>query len=208
MKIHFYNQAINSARLWIKRKNLLVIDTETTGLDSDAQIVEIAVVDLEGRAILNTLIKPTCDISTKAAAVHGITAAMVANAPTIADLWPFLQALFRDRLLLSYGAGFDFRLVRQSALAVKAITPETSPVWLTGCIMQAYADFYGQWSDYHQSNRFQKLTAAADQCGIYLEGKAHGALYDAQLARLVLLHIAAQPLRELETADDGDFISF
>lgn len=201
-----YFQAITTARQWIEHKNLLIIDTESTGLDDDAQIVEIAVVDLDGRDILNTLIKPTCEISPQAAAVHGITPEQVANAPLFSDLWPFLSALFRNRLLLSYGAGFDFRLLRQSAQAAGSITREDDPGWQIGCIMQAYADFYGQWSDYFQSNKFQKLTAAADQLGIHLEGKAHGALYDAQLARLVLLHISATRLPEAQsqTVDNDD----
>jgi len=32
--------------------------------------------------------------------------------------------------------------------------------------MTAYAQFYGAFSSYHGNYKWQKLTAAADQCGI------------------------------------------
>lgn len=40
-------------------KDWLILDTETTGLDSRDRIVEIAVIDLSGVVLLNTLVKPT-----------------------------------------------------------------------------------------------------------------------------------------------------
>jgi DNA polymerase-3 subunit epsilon len=37
----------------------VVLDTETTGLGVDAEIVEIAIVAIDGRTLLNTLVRPT-----------------------------------------------------------------------------------------------------------------------------------------------------
>ena len=46
-----------------------------------------------------------------------------------------------------------------------------------GCAMQAYADFYGEWSEERGRFRWQKLSAAARQMGVPVEG-AHRALTD------------------------------
>ena len=36
-----------------------ILDTETTGLDDNAEIVEIAIIDKEERTLINQLVKPT-----------------------------------------------------------------------------------------------------------------------------------------------------
>ncbi len=68
------------ANQWLDN-DYLFIDTETTGLGDDAEIVEICIIDSHGFIMLNTLIKPTKPIPDEAIAIHGITNEMVAFAP-------------------------------------------------------------------------------------------------------------------------------
>ena len=98
--------------------NPLFFDTETTGLDGSAEICDIAIIDAAGQVLLNTLVKPTCPIPPQASAVHGITDADVAEAPTITAIWPELAALLAGaRPLVAYNASFDRRMITQSANA-------------------------------------------------------------------------------------------
>ncbi|MCY4410095.1 MAG: 3'-5' exonuclease, partial [Caldilineaceae bacterium] len=60
----------------------LFFDTETTGLNSSAEIVEVGIVDAEGNTLLESLVRPIRRIPSDAVAVHGISNAMVRNAPT------------------------------------------------------------------------------------------------------------------------------
>lgn len=60
------------AQQWLD-DNRLFIDTETTGLGDDAEIVEICIIDSHGFILLNTLVKPTKPIPDEAIAIHGIT---------------------------------------------------------------------------------------------------------------------------------------
>ncbi|MFJ2900325.1 exonuclease domain-containing protein [Streptomyces sp. NPDC087218] len=59
-----------------------ILDTETTGLDYDSRIVEIAVTTAAGTVLLDTLVNPGAPIPAEAAAIHGITDVMVADAPS------------------------------------------------------------------------------------------------------------------------------
>ena len=59
------------------------------------------------------------------------------------------------------------------------------------CIMELYAQFWGDWHDYHGSYTWQALGNALDQCGITIEGPLHRALADARGALAVLQYIAA-----------------
>ncbi|KTS91403.1 DNA polymerase III, partial [Pseudomonas oryzihabitans] len=45
------------ARRWVEQ-DVLVLDTEATGLGEDAQLIEVAVMTLGGRVLLDTLVRP------------------------------------------------------------------------------------------------------------------------------------------------------
>ena len=76
-------KAVQKARELLQAAPLF-LDTETTGLHASDQIVEIAICDLGGNVLFDTLVKPTAPIPPEASAIHGIDDAMVASAPG----WP------------------------------------------------------------------------------------------------------------------------
>ena len=92
----------------------LFFDTETTGFRSNAEIVEIGVVDAEGQTVLESLVRPTRRIPADATAVHGITDEMVVDAPKWPEIWPQVRQLFADRSVGIFNADFDLRMMRQS----------------------------------------------------------------------------------------------
>jgi len=165
------------------------LDTETTGLDAAAEVVEICIVDLAGAALLDSLVRPTRAIPPDATAIHGISDAMVRGAPTWSDLWPDVQRLVSERHVAIYNADFDLQMMRQSHRA-------HGLPWRLGddklwCVMRLYAAFAGQWSERRGDYRWHKLEVAAAQCGVAV-ATAHRARPDALLARAVLQHMADQ----------------
>lgn len=68
--------------MFINRDQFVILDTETTGLTLRNQIIEINVIDLTGKILLNSLVKPTINIPAEAASIHGITNEMVHDAPS------------------------------------------------------------------------------------------------------------------------------
>jgi DNA polymerase-3 subunit epsilon len=94
-------------------ERLAVIDTETTGMSpsSGAALVEIARVAIEDGAIGETwssLMNPGRPIPPDATRVHGITDAMVAQAPAPAGVAATLRAACGDLPLVFHNAPFDF----------------------------------------------------------------------------------------------------
>ena len=70
-----------------------IVDVETTGIEG-ARIVEIGVVTMRFGCVVeawSSLINPGMPIPADATAVHGITDAMVSDAPTMADVLPEVQ---------------------------------------------------------------------------------------------------------------------
>ena len=91
---------------------LAVLDTETTGLDPDRGhgLVEVACVTLEGGDIAetwSTLVNPGRAIPPDAAAVHGITDAMVRSAPGPDVVAVEVRRRCADRPLVFHHAAFD-----------------------------------------------------------------------------------------------------
>ncbi|HBC5201229.1 TPA: 3'-5' exonuclease [Serratia marcescens] len=177
------------AQQWL-RDNVLILDTETTGLGDDAEIVEVTIIDTAGRVLLNTLVKPRSVIPASATAIHGITNEMVATAPSWPHVCRSLYDIISGRKVVIYNCDFDTRILDQTnddwgiTIHFKIERPTFE------CAMLAYAEFYGQNSE-RGGYKWQKLTAAAEQQGVIIEGTPHRALSDCLTTLGVIKAMAA-----------------
>jgi len=179
--------AIQTARSELKLAPVY-LDTETTGLESGAEIVDICIVDHDGAILVDSLVKPKRKIPRQVIRIHGITNEMVKDAPTWLDLWPEVEAALRGRRVAIYNADFDVRMMQQSHQKYQMRWQLQEAGFV--CIMKLYAQFYGEWNYCFGSWRWQKLEAAGRQCEISLLN-THRARDDALLAREVLHYVAA-----------------
>ena len=184
-----------TARAWLDA-GCLVLDTETTGLDDRAEIVELALIDTAGNPLLDTLIKPRSPIPESATDIHGITNTDVLHAPDWRDVQPLLLDLIAGRPVVIYNAVYDVRLIHQSARAACAPWPPISAnptddatITHAHCAMLLYAEWWGVYDDYRQSWRWQKLQTAAHRHGLPAPA-AHRALSDCVTTLALLHHIA------------------
>ncbi|MCK6373651.1 MAG: 3'-5' exonuclease [Aquabacterium sp.] len=168
------------ARAWLEA-NALILDTETTGLGDDAEVVELAVIDCAGAVLLDTLVRPSGPVPAEAAAIHGITDAMLAEAPTWSEIHARFCDLVEGRQVVIYSREFDTRVITQTARRYGLPAPQGFDLVLDPgrihCAMQAYARFHGEWNVEKGQYRWQKLSAAAAQQGVTVTN-AHRALGD------------------------------
>ena len=78
----------------VLERELVVFDTETTGLDGGAEIVEISCVNGRGEVLLDTLVRPASPIPADATAVHGIGCDDVLGKPAIGHVMAQLKPVF------------------------------------------------------------------------------------------------------------------
>lgn len=162
------------AATWLEH-NALILDTETTGLDGDAEVIELAVIDCTGQALIDTLVRPTRPIPADASAIHGITDQMVANAPSWTEVREqLLDLIATGRHLVIYNASYDLRLIRQSDALYGIETPSMA----AHCAMLTYAEHWGDIDEHRGGYRWQRLGNAAAQQGVETQGTAHRALAD------------------------------
>ncbi len=178
----------------VNSNEFIVLDTETTGLDNRAEICQIAIIDHTGRALLDTLVKPTRGIPVDAQRIHGISSAMVTDAPSWMEVNEWVWDVSQNKTVIVYNASYDFKLIAQSE---RACSPLALSDWHTVkrvCAMLGYAEFVGDWNDYRGNYAWHRLTDAAFQIGYALpEGlNAHSALGDCLMTLAVCRHMAEQ----------------
>ncbi|MDR0218328.1 MAG: 3'-5' exonuclease [Enterobacteriaceae bacterium] len=166
-------------------EDVYVLDTETTGLGKYAQVVEIAVTDIDGNVIFQHRLRPSVLIEAAAQDVHGISLSELRNEPQ----WPHIADELIPRLLsrplIIFNAEFDLRILAQTA---KAFAMDTR--WLnkvqSHCAMALAARFYGATNRYGTIS----LANAARAAGVSVKGKAHSAAVDCQTTAAVVRAIA------------------
>lgn len=179
--------AIETARQKLASQPLY-LDTETTGIEVNDEIIEISLIDDAGQALFESLVRPTRPIPLAASRIHGITNDMVANAPNWMTVWSGLQAVLQSQILGIYNAEFDLRLIKQSHARANLRWPG-NPGFMPFCIMKLYAQYVGEWNSARGGYRWHTLEAAGRQCQLSLSN-SHRAKDDNLLARAVLHCIA------------------
>ena len=163
------------------------LDTETTGLETSDEIVEISIVDDDGRVLFESLVKPSQPIPYSATQIHGITNQEVETARNWPAIWPQVRSILFGRLVVMYNEGFDMRMMQQSHARYRLPWKERIN---TFDLLKLYAEFRGDWDSRRRSYRYHSLANAGQQCGISLPN-AHRTTADTLLTRALLHHIAS-----------------
>jgi len=176
---------IDWCREVVESDKYVVLDTETTGLKGE--IIDLAIVDIQGNVLYDSLLSPACPIEAQATRVHHIDASMIIDSPCFAEAWISILELIRGKSIIAYNAKFDSGRLAHTANAHNVTLPELT--W--HCAMLEYAAFYGEPNRYgYFEPAWQKLEEALAQQDILLGPQQHRALWDAQATAILIRTIA------------------
>lgn len=184
-------EAAGWARQLLASGNFVIFDTETTGFDDHDEIIQIGVIDQDGNAILDQLIKPDQPILNSQ--YHGITDELVKDAPAFPAVYEQISAALEGKKVLAYNFEYDSRMINQ-ACRKHELPPFAWDYADTDCVMEWYAQFNGEWNDYHGNCRWKKLREALAAFGLKHEDfgtKEHDAATDAKATLAVIRKMAA-----------------
>jgi DNA polymerase-3 subunit epsilon len=163
----------------------IYLDTETTGLrgiyaSGSDEIVEVAILDDRGKPVINQLVRPARRKSwPEAERIHGISPAMVADAPTLAELLPEVVEAVSGRLVVIYNKAFDVGFFPVNVFHGSQVE----------CAMLRYAAYKGEWNSHYGNPRWHKLQVAAKATGFKQSVEWHRALGDTIACRHVWRYI-------------------
>lgn len=176
---------------WLEQEPLF-LDTETTGLDGQAQIIEIAILNAAGQVLLSRRIKPSIEISEGAQDVHGISSADLESCPSWPEIAGEVERVLAGRMVVVFNSDYDTRLLKQTAAAYG-----DSIEWLSSCTFRCA--MYLAASMYGATNRYGTISLinACLEAGVTWKGAAHSAEADT-LATLDLVRAIAQFTIDIE----------
>lgn len=175
-------EAIQWARDVLNMDGVVFLDTETTGLGGE--VIELAIVGREGQVLFNSRFRPQLEIEPDAAAVHGLTAEMLAGEPDWSERYEEIKAtLTGAQKVLIFNAGFDVGRIWYTC----RLRDLEGFEFKNECVMEWYSQFCGVWSRRHGSYTWQGLP-----------GGDHRALGDCLAALDVVKGMAGEALSQGE----------
>lgn len=184
---------------WVleNRHDVVILDLETTDKQDKKnpfkkiEIVQIAVIDMDGNPLINTLIKPIfVDIHPEAAAIHKKTLDVLAaaGATSFADNWSAIEATIKDKHIIIYNRAFDQPVLVNCAKLHGLKMPQVKG-W--HCAMLHYvAHNDNKITDWGKRGAWWRLTEALEQERITPDAFAHDALVDVQMTRQLVEKMA------------------
>ena len=173
--------AIDLTKCWTEQP-LVVVDFETCGLDASNGAVEVAAVRFEGGVVVDsfsTLLDPGHPIPPDATAIHGITDAMVANAPTLLSVAASLLRVCRDAIPCAYSSDFDRSFLHAQITGNECPAFDPEQRWMDPLVIVKDVDKYVKGKGRH------RLTATCARWKVTLD-EAHRARADAEAAGRLL----------------------
>jgi DNA polymerase III subunit epsilon len=177
--------AIETARK-VLSANPVYLDTETTGLGRDDEIIEISIVDDLGAVVFESLVRPSKPIPPESTRIHQIRDEDVQAATPWPIIWQQVRMVLANRLIVMYNQDFDMRMMQQTHGLYRMPWKERLNAF---DLMKLYAQFRGEWDATRRAYRFHSLAAAGKSCAISLPN-AHRATADTLLTRALLHYIA------------------
>ena len=165
----------------LARRDVLVLDTETTGVGPAAEVIEVVALDTTGALRLSALSLPVGPISQRSRELHGLSeeALHAMGARPWAEVHPVLLSTLRDAaVVLAWRADFDARVLAQTAaLHHRALPPVR------------WADVRPAYVKARPGGR-HSLADAMRREGLAWEGRHHRAEADCR-AVLAVMHAVA-----------------
>jgi DNA polymerase-3 subunit epsilon len=167
-RISCREDAIRWARSLLSGGEFVVLDSETTGLGSPIDFVEVGIVSGLGEPLFDSLIEPSCHIDPRASRVHGHTAESLAGERRFFEVYPDLLDVMCSKRVVVYNASYDRRVwdAAVGRLGARAALAGDLAPW--ECAMRAFAAYVGERSK-RGGYKSQKLS-----------GGDHTAIGDAQ----------------------------
>lgn len=193
-------------------KDALLFDTETNGLSlgnenkkDNLEIVELALVDLNGNTVYHSLFKPEKPISSTLSIVNDITNEKLENAPKWKDEWSKIQSLMNGKTII----GFNIDNFDVNALDVTCarydIPFKDICNFNTVDIMPMFIKFTNLFTLTYSKSMFIKQEVARNICG--LETKQTHRADDDCRDLLGLINEMKRRLIEKDPIDAETFIS-
>lgn len=178
-------------------KNVLIVDTETTDLSKQRQVIELGVTNLSGYILFEQRFRVDREIDKETQKIHGITNESLKECKEPEYYTNEIKELFKGKILISYNADFDIESLYNT---FNGIFDDVETYY---CLMVAYTYFKG-------IKHFKKLKHACEDYNVDISDlQKHRAIDDCQkVARLIHAIVERHPNIKLKPIDNSSIKKF
>lgn len=171
----FYSNAVTEQLLYENPFDFVILDTETTGIQKDDEIIQLSIINLFGETVYSSYFFPQKEIHFEAAKVNGLSKRKLVNAPLWVNEWCKIAPILANKKILIHNAKFDVRLIKQTCQRYNVDIGFNMNVF---CTMSYILKKHG----------YKKLEKAIKASGYTPDiNKLHDALYDCEMTLRCLL---------------------
>ena len=133
--------AISWAQQILSNPDVVILDTETTGLmegpmaNPNAEVVELAITSISGRTLHNSRFKPRYSIPQRTTEIHGITNQAVKKSPKFSQEFSEILQKITGKIVICYNARFDEKVIANTC-KLHELDPPEDVMW--ECAMKVY----------------------------------------------------------------------
>ena len=184
---------------WAKERladsKTVILDVETTGLlskDPDTEIVQLSIINMQGRPLFSMLVKPSKPMGEEVVNIHKITNEQVQHQPIFPQIAKFISFVLADKHLIAYNADFDVKLLWH---LFKKYEQELPKIAGSSCCMDKYSEWVGEWNTKRDGFKWNKLPQLSGM-------PSHDAFSDCVSTLKVMELMAGNPDKQDLTVDD------
>ncbi len=156
------------------RERVLFFDLELTGVYDHDEIISVSITNAKGEVLMDTLVRPLRKKKwNRTEKIHGISPAMVQDAPTLDELIPEIKEMFANAdNLIAFGVSTDYSHIKYIYDSV------SEQEELHKKVRCASIEFVRYQSEHFPDNTHASLVDAMECLGIAWDGIPHSSIAD------------------------------
>lgn len=167
--------------------SLAFLEIDTTGLQSEDEMIRFTLVGASGEVFDDWLIQPIeRKLQSEASAANGIAPEQLEKGLPLREVWPHLQAALAGSYVLSFNQEWDRRVLQQTAER-----HGLEPLVFVGECLQRHA------TQYYHREYYLTLEALCERVGAPLPAKPHQTSIDRARGQRALLQAFAQAITDV-----------
>ncbi len=166
--------AHRAAAYHMDRDRVLFFDLELTGVYDHDEIISVSITNANGEVLMDTLVKPLRKKKwNRTEKIHGISPAMVQDAPTLDELIPTIKEMFAyAENLIAFGVSTDYSHIKY---IYDSLSEQDALHKKVRC---ASIEFVRYQSEHFPDNTHASLVDAMECLGIEWDGIPHSSIAD------------------------------
>lgn len=163
-------------------KDIVIMGLATTGDSLKDELIEVAIIDLDGNILMDQRIRPTVSVSNES----GVSLAELVDEPSYLSVYIEILEIVNKKVVCIYNADYGARIIRQTSEKYNVESPLSYAEDLF-CVMENYSEIKEDYDiDWSKKKYTNILEVAEDEMIEWDSDRGHSSLSDALIIKKMI----------------------